>query len=465
MRLLLPRIVSGIVAGAAATALMSVAMLGAKRLGLLGEPPPRRLTRILLSPLTPGRPRGRALDAAAVAAHFAFGAAMGAVFSGLPVRARGRLGGTLFGAAVWAVNYAGWLPRLGLMPPPSSDRPGRPTSMLAAHLVFGAALSLSHRKLWSAPEELRGKVVVVCGGSRGLGRAMALRLVNLGARVAICGRSAESVEYTRRWLESRSREPVVAHVCDLRLEDQTRAFLERVRSELGPIDVLIASAATIEVGPVESLSPDDFDAAMSEIYGSAVRASLAALPEMRARRRGSLVFIGSIGGKVGLPHLAPYSAAKFAEVGFAEALGAEVAKDGIHVLTVAPGLMRTGSHLHARFRGDAERELTWFGASAITPVVSMDADRAAWLVVRAIAQRERFLIFTPAARLGLWLHDHLPGVWFGLTALAGRLLPRADEAQSRAPSREGQELAESLSSPLVGLITSASQPLAVRHGQ
>ncbi len=463
MKRLLLRLLSGVAAGAAATGVMSLAMLGAQRAGLLGEPPPRRLTRIVLSPLGPLRPRGRALDAAALVAHFGFGAGLGALFSLLPVRARSRFGGTLFGGVAWAVNYAGWLPRLGLMPPPSRDRPGRPSSMLAAHLVFGASLAVLHRKLWSAPEELQGKVVVVCGGTRGLGRALARRLLDVGAHVAICGRSRESLEHTRSWLQSGGGS-VIAQVCDLRLEDQTRAFFERVRRELGPIDVVVANAATIDVGPVEELTPDDVDAVMTEIFGSAVRATLTALPEMQARGRGSLVFISSIGGRLGVPHLAAYSAAKFAEVGFAEALRAEVARDGVHVLTVAPGLMRTGSHLRARFHGDAERELLWFGASAIMPGVSIDADRAASLIVRAIAQRERFLTFTLAARLGLWLHDRFPSAWAGLAALGGRLLPRAANGAS-ASSREGQELAESSSSRLVGLLASASQPLAVKHGQ
>ena len=85
---------------------------------------------------------------------------------------------------------------------------------------------------------------------------------------------------------------------------------------------------------------------------------------MRARGEGTLAFITSIGGKIGVPHLAPYSSAKFAEVGFAQALRAEVAKDGVHVLTVVPGLMRTGSPTHAQFGGDAEKEYAWFTASA-----------------------------------------------------------------------------------------------------
>jgi hypothetical protein len=128
---------------------MSLLMLAARQVGALGEPPPRRLTRRLLSPLGPFAPRGAVLDAAALLAHFGFGAAMGAVFSALPARARSYPGGALFGVCVWAVNYAGWLPQAGLMPRPSDDRLGRPTSMVAAHVVFGTALAATQRALLS----------------------------------------------------------------------------------------------------------------------------------------------------------------------------------------------------------------------------------------------------------------------------------------------------------------------------
>jgi hypothetical protein len=144
MQTQLARVSSGALSGLAATTTMSLLMLAAQRVGLLGEPPPRRLTRRILARLGPVVPRGRALDSAATVAHFAFGASMGGLFGlapGRPTAARG----LLFGLGVWAVNYAGILPRLGLMPPARRDRPGRPASMILAHLVYGATLAACQR--------------------------------------------------------------------------------------------------------------------------------------------------------------------------------------------------------------------------------------------------------------------------------------------------------------------------------
>lgn len=98
---------------------------------------------------------------------------------------------------------------------------------------------------------------------------------------------------------------------------------------------------------------------------------------MRARRRGRIVNITSIGGKVGMPHLLPYTCAKFATVGLSEGLRAELGREGIRVTTIVPGLMRTGSHLKAMFRGQHEQEFTWFSLGASLPLVSMGAERAA----------------------------------------------------------------------------------------
>lgn len=336
--------------------------------------------------------------------------------------------------------------------------------MFAAHLAFGGALARAYRAFGTPQASLRGKVAVVCGGSRGLGRSVARELLLQGASVAICGRDPRSLEETRAWLEAFGG-PVLAKVCDLQSEAQTLSFLESVTEELGPIDVVVANAATILVAPLETLTPFDFDKAHREIFGAAMHPALLALPDMRARRSGTLVFISSIGGKVGVPHLAPYSAAKFAVTGFAEAVGAEVAKDRVRVLTVFPGLMRTGSHLHATFQGQPERELSWFAAAAITPLLSIDADRAAQRVVRAIVDGRSRLSFTPAAHLATFVHDLLPGVWSVLAATAARLLPRAPTASDAALQREGIELLRGSSSSLLRVIGARSASLAQRHGQ
>jgi NAD(P)-dependent dehydrogenase (short-subunit alcohol dehydrogenase family) len=451
-------------AGVVATGVMTLVMALGKRAGALGEPPPRRITRRLLAPLGPLQPRGKALDLVALGAHLGFGASLGLVYGVLPPRWRLPRNGTLFGALAWAVNYAGWLPRGGLMPPPSRDRPGRPTVMLVGHLVFGAVLSRVERALRGRDAPLSGKVALVCGGSRGLGRAVARELVLRGARVAICARDPRALEETRAWLQTFGA-PVWAQVCDLRSEPQTQDLIETVTRELGPIDVLVANAATILVAPIETLKPVDFDVAMREIFGTATRAALSVLPGMRQRRQGSITFITSIGAKIGVPHLAPYSAAKFAEAGFAEALRAEVAKDGIRVLSVFPGLMRTGSWAHAGFRGNPRAELGWFGASAIAPLLSIDTDRAARRVVRAIVDGENRLTFTPAAHLAIAVHDLLPGLWSGLSALAGRLLPRAPDSTALVHQREGSDLLDHAESRLLRIIGWRTARLAQRHAQ
>jgi short-subunit dehydrogenase len=312
-------------------------------------------------------------------------------------------------------------------------------------------------------ESVRGKIAIVGGASRGLGRAIARELARRGCHVAICARSLEELDDARRELEQYGVW-VIADVCDLRRLEEVDAFVARVEAQLGPIAFAIANAATISVGPIEDAGVDVFDEAMESIFATSRNLALTILPRMQARGKGTIAFVTSIGGKIGVPHLAPYSAAKFAEVGFAEALRAEVAKDGVHVLTVVPGLMRTGSHLRAVFRGQAERELAWFGASAIAPLLSIDADRAAKKIVSAIERGKTQLAFTPAARIVARTHDLFPGLYGAAMAVAGALLPRAPQ-HGGAAEVEGRDVARVSTSKVVDLVRRRSARIALRHGQ
>lgn len=138
------RSAEGAGAGAVATAVMSGAMLAAQRAGLLGRMPPRKITAAALDAVGIRR-TGKEEKAATALTHFGFGAGCGALFALLGRRdkpaARAVLEGALFGTAVWTISYAGWVPALRIMPPPSKDRPGRPTSMLVAHWIFGGVLA------------------------------------------------------------------------------------------------------------------------------------------------------------------------------------------------------------------------------------------------------------------------------------------------------------------------------------
>jgi short-subunit dehydrogenase len=334
-------------------------------------------------------------------------------------------------------------------------------------VVQGAALAVAAYKVAllaarrSRKMALQGKVALVCGASRGLGRAIARELAERGCRVAICARSEADLDETRTELE-RLGATVYAEVMDLRSKAEVEALVSNVAARLGPIDVLVANAATIGVGPIEAMKVSDFQEAIDSIFMTSLQPALAVLPRMRARRTGTVAFVTSIGGKIGVPHLAPYSAAKFAEVGLAQAMRAEVAKDGVHVLTVVPGLMRTGSHVHGQFRGDPEKEYTWFGASATAPVLSIDADRAAKRIVSAIARGDTELVYTLPARLVARLSGLFPQLFSEVMGLAARMLPRLPEAPRE---QEGIELERRSTSPGVAYVREGGRPFAEHHAQ
>lgn len=137
------RTIEGAAAGALATLPMSAVMVAAQALGLLGRQPPAKITDAAVDQVAPATPR-RARDVLSVLAHLGFGAAAGALFGllrrGRPSPRRAMLEGAAFGTAVWTASYAGWVPALDIMPAPSEDRRGRPSSMVIAHWVYGAAL-------------------------------------------------------------------------------------------------------------------------------------------------------------------------------------------------------------------------------------------------------------------------------------------------------------------------------------
>ncbi len=152
---------------------------------------------------------------------------------------------------------------------------------------------------------------------------------------------------------------------------------------------------------------------------------MAVLPGMRARKTGRIALITSIGGRIATPHLLTYSAAKFATVGLGEGLAAELSRDGITVTTVVPGLMRTGSHIQARFTGGEEQreaDFAWFATGASAPI-SPPADKAARIVVNAIRRGKHEVTFPWPFALVSRLHGLAPSTTIRLMQIAETLLP------------------------------------------
>ena len=161
--------------------------------------------------------------------------------------------------------------------------------------------------------------------------------------------------------------------CDVSAQSQVRDFVTAATAHYGRIDVVVNNAGIILVGPLESQTLDSFQEAMNINFFGALHTTLAVLPQMLARGEGAIVNIASIGGKVAFPHLLPYVASKFALTGWSQGLRAELAAKHIRVTTVAPGIMRTGSHIQARFTGQAEKEYRWFAAAASFPGTAASA--------------------------------------------------------------------------------------------
>jgi short-subunit dehydrogenase len=297
--------------------------------------------------------------------------------------------------------------------------------MLAALGV--AAVAAWRAVQWARRTDLRGKVVVITGGSRGLGLALARELTGKGARVAICARTAEDLVWAKQDIDQRGgHHAVLALPCDVSDATSVARFVAEVRLKVGPIDVVINNAGIIAVGPIEAMTRADFERVMAVNFWGAVNMTMAVLASMRERRSGHIVNISSIGAKVAVPHLLAYDCAKFAVQGFSEGLQAEVAKDGVCVTTIVPGLMRTGSALHATFKGDAHKEVVWFAAGDAMRWTAMDAGRAARRIVRAIERRESQVTLTWQAKLLRLAHALAPSLVVDGLALANRLLPPAD---------------------------------------
>lgn len=288
----------------------------------------------------------------------------------------------------------------------------------------GVGLALAAKALWRQMRaiDLRGQVVLITGGSRGLGLAIAEECARQGARLVLCARNEQELERARRDIEQMGAE-VLAVPCDVGRREQVQWMVAQALTRFGRIDVLINNAGVIMVGPFQTQTLNDFEEAMDTMFWSTVYTTLAVLPHMLARKSGRIVNITSIGGKVSVPHLLPYNAAKFAAVGFSEGLHAELSKEGIKVTTVVPSLMRTGSHVNAMFKGKHTGEYTWFSLGASLPIAAMSARRAARRIVRAARVGETEVLLGWQAQIVGRLHGVMPGFITNWLALDNRLMP------------------------------------------
>lgn len=292
--------------------------------------------------------------------------------------------------------------------------------------------------------DFAGKVVFITGGSRGLGLALAEHFLRAGAHVAIAARDPAELAKAKRHLlllMPQANGPTVLDVvCDVTDPSRIGVAVETVQRNLGPIDVLVNNNAGImAVAPLLNQSERHFEEAMDTNFYGAMHTTFAILPGMLKRRNGSIINIASIGGLVAVPHMLPYTASKFALVGFSRGLHAEVMSSGVNVLTVCPWLMRTGSHLHAKVGGKQAAEYGWFSLAATLPLVAVPAQVAARQIVEATAAGKSELLISAWALIAAKIAANAPTWTTAVLSLANRALPSA-RPRSGDRQTDGQDI-------------------------
>jgi len=149
--------------------------------------------------------------------------------------------------------------------------------------------------------------------------------------LVLAARDAQELARARQDLTQRGAE-VLAVPCDVTNQEQVR--VDQATQHFGRVDIVVNNAGIIQVGPMSTTTVEDFATALDVMFWGAFYPTLAVLPQMRARRSGHIVNITSIGGMVSVPHLLPYTCAKFAAVGLSKGLRDELGQEDIHVTTV-----------------------------------------------------------------------------------------------------------------------------------
>jgi short-subunit dehydrogenase len=299
-------------------------------------------------------------------------------------------------------------------------------------VALGAAAVLTRKFIQRGRRyDLKKKRVLITGGSRGLGLALAREFALRGSQVTVCARDPQRLSAAKEQFE-RIGLKIDAISCDITKESEVNRLVGELETKDGPLDVLVNNAGRIEVGPLETTTLQDFEEAMATHFWGPLHLMRAVIPEMRHQHGGRIVNIVSIGGKIGVPHLIPYDGSKFALAGLSEAITAEVRKDNIFVTTVYPGLMRTGSPRNANFKGQHNKEYTWFTLSDSMPLITIRAARAARKIVDACRGGRASLTISPAAKVAALAHAVAPNSVIGMLAVVNKLLPKSDSSATQS---------------------------------
>jgi short-subunit dehydrogenase len=309
----------------------------------------------------------------------------------------------------------------------------------------------------------RDASVVITGGSRGLGLVLARQLAAEGARLTLIARDNDELARAAESIRTYPNVQVFTTVGDVRDEAESQRMIAETVDRFGRIDVLINNAGIIQVGPIDHMQLADYEDAMRTHFWGPLHTMLAALPHMRRAGAGRIVNISSIGGRIAVPHLLPYSASKFALAGLSEGLRIELAREGIVVTTVYPGLMRTGSPVNAMFKGRRPQEYAWFAIADSLPLASINAERAARQIIEACRHGDGELVITMQAKAAILARTVAPELFAASMTFVHGLLP-APAQRDGDDARPGREAESDVAGP-TSIATMTTYEAAARNNE
>lgn len=326
-------------------------------------------------------------------------------------------------------------------PSPMPHFPMRTSSVILATAgLYAAARALRARRRVS----FERRVVVISGGSRGLGLLLARRLVDEGAHVALLARTEADLDAAVAELGPSA----LAVPCDVRDRNAVEAAVENIVARLGAPSVLIHDAGVIAFGPEAHTSEADYAESLDVHFWGAFYLTEALKPQLPRDGSARVGYVSSIGGRVAVPHLAAYSAGKHALVGYADGVRAEMAEHGVRVTTITPGLLRTGSHPNAFVKGQHEKEYAAFAIGDATPLLSMDGGEAADAILDALRHGDPALTLGLPAKLAAAADGVAPGVVGHVMKAVAWALPAATGAQGDRRQRGWDSFSDLAPSPL-----------------
>ena len=248
---------------------------------------------------------------------------------------------------------------------------------------------------------MKNKVVIITGGSSGIGKACAKAFGDKGSKVVITGRNEENLSLVKEELKARDIDAIYV-VADVSVEADNLIVVAKTLEAFGRIDVLINNAGISMRALFRDVSVDVIKKVMDINFYGAVYATKACLPEIE-KNKGSIIGVSSIAGYRGLPGRVGYSASKFALQGFLECIRTEFLYSGVHVLTACPGFTNSNIRNTALTSdGDTQKE------SPLEEGKIMSADEVAEAIYRATIKRKRDLVLTRQGKLTVLLNKLFP---------------------------------------------------------